>query len=97
MVAEKDAPLPLVEDYDKGHRFLVYATDSGVRVELQVDEGTFWASQSQMVDAFGVTRQNISLHLQNIFKEGELSEASFRANDSDKQTPSEFRSYGAEG
>ena len=76
MAIKADAPLPLVEDVDTGHRFLVYATASGVRVDLQVDEGTFWASQAQMVSAFGVTRQNISLHLQNIFKEGELSEAS---------------------
>lgn len=73
--AEKKSPLPLIEDEDTGDRFLVYATDAGVRVELQVEGETFWASQQQMADVFRVTRQNISLHLLNVFKEGELDEA----------------------
>lgn len=75
-VAEKESPLPLIEDGDTGDRFLVYATDGGARVELQVEGDTFWAAQQQMADAFGVTRQNISLHLVNVFREGELDEAS---------------------
>jgi hypothetical protein len=72
---EREAPLPLIEDSDTGDRFLIYATSGGIKVDLQVEGDTFWASQSQMADAFGVTRQNISLHLQNIFKEGELDES----------------------
>ena len=71
---ESDAPLRLIEDIDTGDRLLVYATARGVKIDLRVERDTFWASQSQMADAFGVTRQNVSLHLQNIFKEGELSE-----------------------
>lgn len=47
----------------------------GVRVDLQVEGDTFWAGQSQMADAFGVTPQNITMHLRNIFKEGELVES----------------------
>jgi hypothetical protein len=76
MVVESDAPLPLVEDVDTGHRLLVYATNTGVRVDLQFDGVTFWASQARIAVAFGVTRPNITTHLQNIFKDGELSEAS---------------------
>jgi hypothetical protein len=74
-LSNKDGPIPLIEDEDTGDRFLVYHAKAGVRVELQVEGDTFWATQAQMADAFGVTRQNISLHLQNIFKEGELSES----------------------
>jgi hypothetical protein len=70
-----DSPLPLVEDAETGDHFLIYSTSEGVRVDLQVEDGTFWTSQSKMAELFGVTRQNISLHVQNIFKEGELSEA----------------------
>ncbi len=73
-MAEADGPLPLVEDRATGSRFLVYATDQGMNVDLQVESGTFWATQQQMADAFGVTRPNITMHLQSIFKEGELSE-----------------------
>lgn len=68
-------PVPLIEDADTGDRFLVYATDDGVRVELRLGGDTFWASQQQIAEAFGVTRQNVSLHLINIFNEGELDEA----------------------
>lgn len=72
---ERKALVPLVED-DNGHRFLVYATEKGVRVDLRYDGDTFWASQAQMAEMFGVTRQNVTTHLQNIFREGELDESS---------------------
>jgi hypothetical protein len=73
---ERSGPLPLIEDGDTGARFLVYQGKNGVEVELRVEGETFWASQQQMADAFGVTRQNITMHLQNVFKEGELNENS---------------------
>src|SRR5690349_17483975 len=69
-----DGPVPLVEDGDTGDRFLIYHGKNGTEVELQVEGDTFWATQRQMADAFGVTTQNISMHLQNIYKEGELNE-----------------------
>jgi len=67
-------PVSLVGDGDTGDRFLIYEGKDGIQIELRVEGNTFWASQQQMAEAFGVTRQNISLHLQNIFKEGELNE-----------------------
>lgn len=72
---EREAPLPLIEDPDTGDRFLIYATNSGIKIDLRVDGDTFWGSQSQIAEVFGVTRQNVSLHLQNIYKEGELDES----------------------
>ncbi len=66
--------VPLHED-DTGHRFLVYATDKGMRVDLRYQGDTFWASQGHMATMFGVTPQNITIHLRNIFGEGELTEA----------------------
>jgi hypothetical protein len=72
---ETNGPLSLVEDAGTGDRFLIYKTKRGTQVELQVDGNTFWATQQQMADAFGVTRQNVTMHLQNIFKEGELAES----------------------
>lgn len=42
------------------------------QLEVQVENETVWLSQNQMVDLFDSTKQNISLHINNIFKEGEL-------------------------
>jgi hypothetical protein len=74
--SEANGPVPLVEDEATGDRFLVYRTDKGAQIDLQVDGDTFWATQQQMSDAFGVTRQNVTMHLQNVFREGELAEDS---------------------
>ena len=42
------------------------------QIEVRVDEETVWLTQSQMVDLSDSTKQNTSLHTNNIFKEGEL-------------------------
>jgi len=67
--------VPLSED-DTGHRFLLYATDEGVSVDLRFDGGTFWASQGQMAEMFGVNVPTISRHLKNVFDDGELEPGS---------------------
>jgi len=41
-------------------------------VEVTFDNDTVWLTQAQMVDLFEKTKQNISLHINNCFKEGEL-------------------------
>ncbi|MFH1360832.1 MAG: RhuM family protein [Candidatus Omnitrophota bacterium] len=41
-------------------------------LEVQLREETVWLTQAQMVLLFQKTKQNISLHINNIFKEGEL-------------------------
>lgn len=73
--ADQNGPIQLTENPSTGDRFLVYQTKDGVRIELRVDGDTFWATQQQMADAFGVTRPNVNQHIQNIFREGELSES----------------------
>ena len=67
--------VPLVED-DTGHRVLVYATEQGMRIDLRYEGDTFWASQGQMAAMFGVTPQNVTTHLRNMFRDGELTESS---------------------
>jgi hypothetical protein len=74
MTANSEQRVPLVEDAETGHRFLVYASERGVDLELLYEGDTFWASQSQMADMFGVQVPAISKHLKNIFEEGELEE-----------------------
>ena len=46
-----------------------------VEVRLDVKADTVWLTQRQMADVFETSTDNISLHLKNIFADGELSEA----------------------
>jgi hypothetical protein len=45
-------------------------------IEVLLEDETVWLTQLQMVDLFQSTKQNISLHINNIFKENELKENS---------------------
>lgn len=45
-------------------------------IEVRMEEDTVWLTQMQMAELFQTTRNNITLHIANIFKEGELSELS---------------------
>ena len=53
---------------------IIYRTqDKKAEVEVQFDGETVWLSQGQMAALFNQTKQNISLHINNCFKEKELS------------------------
>lgn len=41
---------------------------------VRVEDESVWLSQAQMVELFQTSKQNISLHIKNVFEEGELSE-----------------------
>jgi hypothetical protein len=54
-------------------QMLIYQTEDGrLKVEARLDNETLWLSQQQMAELFQTSQQNISLHLQNVFDEGEL-------------------------
>jgi hypothetical protein len=54
---------------------LLYQTeDKRTQIDVRLEEETVWLNQSQMVDLFQTTKPNISLHIRNIFEEGELQE-----------------------
>jgi hypothetical protein len=50
--------------------------DNQIELKVQFDEDTVWLSQEQMELLFHTTKQNISLHIKNIFDEGELTDIS---------------------
>lgn len=59
--------------------FMFYTSDSGttnIQVILDDKNETVWVSQSSMAEIFDTTKQNISLHLNNIYREGELNKFS---------------------
>jgi len=52
---------------------ILYTTDDGKsQIQLRADLGTVWLSQLELAELFDATKQNISLHLKNIFEDGEL-------------------------
>lgn len=56
--------------------FLIFTKQNKEKtIEVIVDEGSVWLSQKLMADLFGTTRNNITMHLSNIF-EKELNENS---------------------
>ena len=46
------------------------------QIEVRLEDETVWLTQMQMVELFASTKQNISLHINNVYKEGELEEGS---------------------
>lgn len=57
---------------DKPEIILYQPDNKSTQLEVRIDDDTVWLSQLQMVELFDSTKQNISLHITNIFKEGEL-------------------------
>ncbi len=55
---------------------ILYQPDSTVRIEVRLEDDTVWLTQAQMMELFCSTKQNISLHISNIFKEKELDASS---------------------
>ena len=57
--------------------FLLYTTPDGEKkIQVRLIDETVWLSQNLMTDLFQTTKQNVSLHIKNIFEEGELIEDS---------------------
>jgi hypothetical protein len=55
---------------------ILYTTEDGrSQIKLRALENTVWLTQLEMADLFDATKQNISLHLKNVFEDGELDPA----------------------
>ena len=54
---------------------LLYQTEDGqTKIDVRLEDETVWLSQVQMAELFQTTKQNISLHIKNVFEEVELQE-----------------------
>lgn len=59
------------------NELILYTTEDGRdQIHLRAEGGTVWLSQLEMAELFSTTKQNVSLHLKNIFEDGELREDS---------------------
>lgn len=67
-MTDKSTPSP-----PPGGQFLVYQAEDGrLKIDVRFEGETVWLTQQHMAELFQTTQQNISLHLQNIYEEGEL-------------------------
>lgn len=64
-----------IQNSNKGE-IVLYQPDETIRLEVRVENETVWLTQQQMADLFKATKQNVSLHISNIYNEGELDEIS---------------------
>ena len=56
---------------------IIYQTEDGdTKIDVRLDNETVWLTQKLMAELFQTTPQNITIHLRNIFEEGELDEIS---------------------
>lgn len=53
---------------------ILYTTEDGrSQIKLRAKDQTVWLSQREMAELFDVSTDNVSLHLKNIFEDGELN------------------------
>jgi prophage maintenance system killer protein len=57
-----------------GEIILYHQDDGTTEIKVRLEDETVWLSQQQIAELFGTTRENITMHLRNIFNEGELDE-----------------------
>ncbi len=65
---DEDAMIPA----GRGEILLYQTEDGQTRVECRFHDETIWLSQTMMAELYQTSKQNISLHLQNLYREGEL-------------------------
>ena len=63
---------PMADD----SQIVLYQPDDSIRLEVKLEQDTVWLTQAQMTELFRTTRNNITMHIRNIFKEKELGEKS---------------------
>jgi len=62
-------------EHNKGE-IVLYNPNETISIDVRLEDETVWLTQSQMAELFNTTRNNVTLHIRNIFKEGELTENS---------------------
>ncbi len=72
IMSSPPAPEPVTRS-----QILFYQSEDGTsRIQVRLDEGTVWLSQALIAELYQTTIPNISMHIRNIFKEGECMPAS---------------------
>jgi len=61
---------------EQGEIVIYKANDkTDFQLEVRIEEETVWLTQAQISELFQTTRNNVTMHISNIFKEGELEKS----------------------
>lgn len=64
-----------MENENMAGEIIIYeGVDGAPRIDVRVEGESLWLPQKRIAELFGVTPQNITIHLKNIFEGGELEE-----------------------
>jgi len=59
---------------NKTGEIVIYQTEGGeTKIEVRLEGETLWLSQAGLAELYQTTKQNVSLHIANIYEEGELT------------------------
>ncbi len=73
----------------RGGEIVIYQTEGGrTKIDVRLEAENLWLSQAGLAELYQTTRQNITIHIQNIYEENELS---------DKATCKDFLQVQTEG
>ena len=61
---------------NRGQVILYQTQDDQTRIEVLLEQETVWLTQGQMAELFQTTVPNVSMHIRNLFEEGELTKDS---------------------
>ncbi|MGP5578560.1 RhuM family protein [Corynebacterium flavescens] len=64
-----------MDEASSGEVLLHQRDDGTPGIEIRLEQETVWMSQRQIAQLYGTTRENITLHLRDVFDEGELVES----------------------
>jgi len=57
-------------------QLIIYQTEDGkIKIDVRFQNETVWLTQQLMAELFQTTKQNVSLHIKNIFEENEFVES----------------------
>ena len=59
----------------ESNEIILYQPEEAIKLEVRLEDETVWLTQAQMAELFQTSKQNISLHTHNVFKEKELEES----------------------
>src|SRR3989339_2288131 len=62
----------MTKDSQKSQIIIYKSEDGQIKIDVRFDDKTVWLTQNALAELFQTTKQNISLHIQNIFEEAEL-------------------------
>ncbi len=66
-------PEDIHNEHGKGEIVLYQSDDGLVKLEVRLQDETVWLTQQLIADLFQTTAPNISMHIRNVFEEGELT------------------------